>query len=631
MKLSASDVENEFFTTFNGEFDARLSEVSVASGVKTEKGTVAGAARFVCGIKAKYNKDLMRKLNEGMILAVRNFKSEKMERYTLMEISRFWPEHFGLKGVSDSLYYPIQREIIEQSVKDWDKDDASTMMIRVNAVPINYDLIVENGGLSFENGWSFPLIGEKVWILNKSTIGYLFNREVLKNLLGKEKVTLKDWQEYEEKVVDSKPEVNPRIGKIEMFLEEEIPLLVNFEDLIRYHFGVFAFTGGGKSNLVANLVRRALFHKEDIKVIIFDISCEYIVLLLDLLSKEKLAKIIVDREIEKSEELYKSIVKPKAFEKEEIKKKIVEKLDELIRSKKIKVLDLAEKKSYEGLINFLEKIKEDNSDKPYYFVFDQWLDFLHKYLEEKGKGLESIIIPEELNEIADNFDQILEKNQIKTTDRRFVPQNIPPILRGWATTLKPTQEKKENIITVDEILASLESDEKEVIILNIPDPVKIRELAITITTEILSRRKREFKISPFILFVFDEAQEFIKALDKARGEEKDCSEAIEDLSRHGRKYGLGVCISTQRIAHLNTNVLQQLHTYFIGTLPRPYDRGYVSDVCTIDRDILDKTLEFGKGEWIVSSSSATGIPNVPIFVKADNTEEVLLRFLGGNI
>ena len=209
---------------------------------------------------------------------------------------------------------------------------------------------------------------------------------------------------------------------------------------------------------------------------------------------------------------------------------------------------------------------------------------------------------------------------------RYKPDDIPRALRCWMETLKERGEKKDgNVITVDELLDRLESDEKELIVLNIPDPEKIRELAIRVTSEILGRRKRRFKISPFILFVFDEAQEFIKA--RGKGLETECSETIEDLSRHGRKYGLGVCISTQRIAHLNTNVLQQLHTYFVGTLPRPYDRGLISDVCTIDREILDKTLEFGKGEWLVSSHSATGIPNVPIFIKADNTEDVLLSFL----
>ena len=256
--------------------------------------------------------------------------------------------------------------------------------------------------------------------------------------------------------------------------------------------------------------------------------------------------------------------------------------------------------------------------------------FLEGYLKQKNKNWDSLIEPEELIEIADKFDEIMEKNGIKISDRRFVPQSIPPVLKGWAETIKPEEEKKdENKMTIDDILESLRSDEKEIIVLSIPDPETIRKLAIILTSEILSKRKREFKISPFILFVFDEAQEFVKAPSAAKGEERDCSLVIEDLSRHGRKYGLGVCISTQRIAHLNTNVLQQLHTHFIGTLPRPYDRSYVSDVCIIDRDILDKTLEFGKGEWLVSSHSATGMPNVPIFVKADNTEEVLLEFLEG--
>jgi len=65
----------------------------------------------------------------------------------------------------------------------------------------------------------------------------------------------------------------------------------------------------------------------------------------------------------------------------------------------------------------------------------------------------------------------------------------------------------------------------------------------------------------------------------------------------------------------------------IGSLPRPYDRSLISNVCIIDKDISDKTLEFSKGEWLVSSHSAAGNPNVPIFIKADNTEVILLTFL----
>jgi uncharacterized protein len=126
----------------------------------------------------------------------------------------------------------------------------------------------------------------------------------------------------------------------------------------------------------------------------------------------------------------------------------------------------------------------------------------------------------------------------------------------------------------------------------------------------LKRRKRQFKVKPHILFVFDEAQEFIRYISNARGIDRECSEGIETLLRQGRKYGLGGCIATQRIAYLNTSSLQQLHTYF-ETLPRPYDRNVVSNTFTIDNGILEKTLEFAPGKW---SYSVISLPRLKMFL-----------------
>jgi hypothetical protein len=39
------------------------------------------------------------------------------------------------------------------------------------------------------------------------------------------------------------------------------------------------------------------------------------------------------------------------------------------------------------------------------------------------------------------------------------------------------------------------------------------------------------------------------------------------------------------------------------------------------------TLEFAPGEWLLSSYIATGINNVPIFIKADNAEKEIESFL----
>ena len=115
------------------------------------------SAKYDCRVKAAYHKDLMGLLEEGMILAVKNFRTKlndnnsvdgnnESQRYTLLIASRIWPDHYGLRALSDQTYYPMQFEVIEQSVGDWDTDDKSTVMIQISAIPINYDLVVRNNG-----------------------------------------------------------------------------------------------------------------------------------------------------------------------------------------------------------------------------------------------------------------------------------------------------------------------------------------------------------------------------------------------------------------------------------------------------------------------------------------------------
>lgn len=198
---------------------------------------------------------------------------------------------------------------------------------------------------------------------------------------------------------------------------------------------------------------------------------------------------------------------------------------------------------------------------------------------------------------------------------------------SWGTTrhtlkrnLSRAKKATTSGVTVNDMLKMLSGDER-VICISIADPETLRELVITLTKNALKYRKRRFEIKPQILFVFDEAQEFIPS--KPKGQLERCSYAVERLLRQGRKYGLGGVIATQRIAYLNTNILQQLHTFFVGTLPRPYDRTVVSSSFQIDLSILDKTLEFPPGSWLLSSYIATGLDNVPVFVKADNSEDTL--------
>ena len=620
-KPEETALNTECFTDFQGKFHARLAAVIPRIFGGGEESKVSGtSARYLCRIKIEYQRDLMGLLEEGMLLAVKNFKQSPTnapERYTLMEISRVWPEHFGLRGISDHGYYPMQFEIIEQSEEDWQTDDKSTMMIQIDAIPINYDLILNRGcEFHFNKGFSYPVVGSPVFLLNSSMINKMYNKKIT-DQLG-----------IDTSKTSSDARTDQRLGLIKMFEADKtpIPIYVDFEKLVRYHFGVFAFTGGGKSNLMSNVLRRLLLHTNDTKILIFDLSCEYSFLLLDVLADANVnAKVITEHRIDSCEQFFNSIVKPREFENDDRTKAG---LQAIMRQGKLTYYTKPKQKipTYSQMMEELEDQRKETSGKPHYInAIDAIHDAVRQWVEEKAVS--------ENQEVSEDFVNYIDELARNAMEKYLVNEKAG--LYAWATTritildlFKKRKEKDlqdRNGLTVEGIRELLEDKTTNLIVISISDPYTVKELAIAITQDILIRRKRQFTVKPYILAVFDEAQEFVSS--KEGGLDGKVSQHVETLLRQGRKYGLGVCIATQRIAYLNTNALQQLHTYFVGTLPRPYDRALVSETFMIDKGILEKTLEFAPGEWLLSSYIATGIENVPIFIKADNAEKEIEKYL----
>jgi DNA helicase HerA-like ATPase len=616
-------LNTECFTDFDGKFHARLAAVMprYAGGDGGDSKVTGTSARYQCRVKIEYQKDLMGLLEEGMLLAVKNFKpsSEGAERYTLMEISRVWPEHFGLSGLSNHGYYPMQFEIIEQSEEDWQTEDKSTMMIQIDAIPINYDLIVKDGcQFEFTKGFSYPVVGSPILILNSGMINRMYNQKIAAQL----------GVDTQKSVEDAR--LDPRLGTIKMFeaSKSKIPIYVDFEKLIRYHFGVFAFTGGGKSNLMSNVLRRIMLHteKDSTKVVIFDISCEYAFLLLDVLADPAVkAKLVLEHRIDSLEQFFNSVVKPREYETD-LRTKAG--LQAVIDQGKLSYYTKPKQKipTYIQIMEQLDEQRKDSVGKGHYInAIDEIHDAVREYVEKQGLS--------ENQEVSEDFVPILDE-VARTAVEKFKVHDKSG-LYAWATTrstiadlFKKRSEKKDRDsegVTVEGIRQLLEDKDTSLVVISISDPYTIKELAVALTQDLLVRRKRRFTVKPYILVVFDEAQEFISS--KEGGIDGKCSSHVETLLRQGRKYGLGVCIATQRIAYLNTNALQQLHTYFVGTLPRPYDRALVSETFMIDKGILEKTLEFAPGEWLLSSYIATGMENVPIFIKADNAEKEIEKYL----
>jgi DNA helicase HerA-like ATPase len=394
--------------------------------------------------------------------------------------------------------------------------------------------------------------------------------------------------------------------------------------LARYHFGIFSFTGGGKSNLVSNIIRRIMYHTKTMKVVIFDISMEYPFLLQDVFSDKSISsKIITEVPIGDAEHFRKIIVTPRKFEQADV----TPNLGSILTLGRVGHFAEGSEHppTYEDILEEIKLLAVDDVKKAVNLnAINQIRLKVLQWIKDKHA--------ERSQTVTQAFLEYLQTEAVSILDRFKVWKNSG--LYAWASTrnelatlIHPEEKVKDDkSLGAEKIIELLEGDTR-LLCLSIAEPNVVKQLAITLTSDMLRHRKREFQVEPQVLFVFDEAQEFIPAYEKARGIDSTCTQRIETLLRQGRKYGLGGCVATQRIAYLNTNALQQLHTYFVGPLPRPYDRSLVSSTFTIDQSILEKTLEFAPGQWLLSSYIATGMENVPIFITADNSEAELDRVI----
>jgi hypothetical protein len=135
---------------------------------------------------------------------------------------------------------------------------------------------------------------------------------------------------------------------------------------------------------------------------------------------------------------------------------------------------------------------------------------------------------------------------------------------------------------------------------------------------------------PPVLFMFDEADVFISS--KNVGEEEDdtaiknSKRIAKSIARRGRKYGVGLGIATQRVKNLDTDIMTQPNTYFVGKLIREGDRQTVAEGFGIDTYCLDPD-GIGLGEWIVISHGALGQKSVPMPIRFENADERLINFI----
>jgi hypothetical protein len=331
----------------------------------------------------------------------------------------------------------------------------------------------------------------------------------------------------------------------------------------------------------------------------------------------------LENEVKDKEEFYNSVVKPKEYETD---KRVIDGMAKVFNLGRVTHLKRArlQAPTFSDFLADIERMKDENMKNPNYVeALNEIEELALVYMEKNALREDNALTKEFVERLIGIAMDIAENYKVHEKSALYGWFKSREMMKRYFEEKSQTKSEGFNVEDVEKLLEG----ESRLICLSISEPATIKRFVIDLTSDLLSKRKREFKVKPYILSVWDEAQEFVANPSNVSGIDKNCSLEVERLLRQGRKYGLGGCIATQRIAYLNTNALQQLHTYFVSTLPRPYDRGLISNTFMIDKTILEKTLEFVPGEWLLSSYLATGMANVPIFMKADNAEDEVEKYL----
>lgn len=139
---------------------------------------------------------------------------------------------------------------------------------------------------------------------------------------------------------------------------------------------------------------------------------------------------------------------------------------------------------------------------------------------------------------------------------------------------------------ISKIDSFLQDDKKllRIDLSGIPFEYKAREIISNVIGRFLlnKSRKKAFDLKPLIVFL-DEAHNF---LGKHIGGEDTVAklDAFELIAKEGRKFGLNICLATQRPRDITEGVLSQIGTMIVHRLTNDRDRDVVERACgEIDR------------------------------------------------
>ena len=390
--------------------------------------------------------------------------------------------------------------------------------------------------------------------------------------------------------------------------------------------GVFCHnTGVGKSNLTSVLLRKVMKSNTDITTVVFDVSGEYATHLIDLLETD--GRILSYETMDDAEELYNSQVIPESLEGS-VSDEAIQGIFSGLMSKKLvqrlsvgagtASLDLA---AIEGLLTTTAEEGKSGA-----VAAKIGLERLNAGFFKKMKLKRSTKLAELGEDAKVDLLKLLEDIKRNVNDRTSLASEVKAIVE-YVELPSDNEGPTEEELTPESLAWELVNDKAPRLnVLYLPDPIEARMIVSRLIKRLLALRKKQGSRKK-ILIVLDEAQEYIPGDPRGGEGTVSSNTAVEALLRQGRKYRIHCWLATQRVARLNVSALQQLHSYFVSTLPRFYDRMVISESFGLPLEVLERTAQLDTGEWVFVSYKATRRKNVPVFLRTENNEEAIANYL----
>lgn len=373
-----------------------------------------------------------------------------------------------------------------------------------------------------------------------------------------------------EKLFGAKNKNFVRIGKL-LSEEEDIPVYIDISQVVLRHLAILAITGAGKSNTVSVLLDKIA--QLNGTVAVFDFHGEYVNSKFERDGKNvvNVIKPVFDPTKLPERDFANLIgIKPNATVQYRYFKRALKEL--LCSYSDSKGEDwrgwVNTVEFFSELIKILELWAEDPQDSPF-----------------KGKLREDSLY-EVVNKIEDTM------------------QDIGHILRiGAPDLVAKIEDGKINVFDFSEI------DE------NIADAI-----ASNILKHSLEERKKAVrsgaitssKLKNPVLFVVEEAH-ILAGVNK----NTESKYYMTKIAREGRKFGIGLCIVTQRPKGLDKEILSQMNNMIILKLVEPEDQKHVQSASeSLSKELMSYLPALNPGEAIIIGN----MTKIPLLIKIDKAK-----------